>query len=169
MKKLKDLIVILCFLPFFAFAQEKRLPKTNQVDKLVKIDTTYAMLNNYLICNNYIEKGNPTIYLFNLLSWKEFDLTDSCGIYVFGINFSDPTYFLFFVNKDKTHSIIKDNALDSILGHALIFFKKNSISDKSQQLIYSYGLIKYFNSKNEYLIDDKILPQEWTKLQKNKM
>ena len=164
MKKIKYLILILFSLPFLAFAQEKKLPKTNRVDELVKIDTTYAMLNNYLICNNYIEKENTTIYLFNLLSWNEFDLTDSCGIYVFGINFSDPTYFLFFANKDKTYSIIKDNALDSILAQTLLFFKKNSISDKRQQLIYSYGLIKYFNSKNEYLIDDKILPHEWTKL-----
>ena len=156
-------LMVLLFLANSIFAQEKVLPKTNQVHKLIKIDSTYAMLNNYLIRNNYAVKDNNLIYLFNLLSWKEYDLTDSCGIYVFGLKESEPSYFLFFKNKDKTYSIVERNSLDSILSKALVFFRENDVIDKKQQLLYSYSLIKYFNTQNEYLIEDNILPRAWTK------
>jgi hypothetical protein len=156
-------LMVLLFLANSILAQEKVLPKTNQVHKLIKIDSTYAMLNNYLIRNNYAAKDNDLIYLFNLLSWKEYDLTDSCGIYVFGLKESEPTYFLFFVNKDRSYSIIEKNSLDLILHSAVDYFKMNNIIDKKQQLLYSYSLIKYFNTQNEYLIEDNILPHGWTK------
>lgn len=139
------------------------LPKTNRVDLLVNYDSTYILLNNYLIDNNYIEKENNTIYLFNMLSWNEFDLTDSCGIYVFGLKESEPTYFLFLENKDKSFTIIQKNSLPLILNAAVVFFEKNDITDKEIQLFYMLSLLKFFDSDNEYLLEEKYLPRDWKK------
>lgn len=152
----------LLILSYNIYAQND-LPKTNRVDLLVDYDSTYILLNNYLIENNYIEKENNTIYLFNMLSWNELDLTDSCGIYVFGLKESDPTYLLFFENKDKSYTIIQKNSLPLILNTAVVFFEKNEIDDKEIQLFYMLSLLKFFDSDNEYLLQERFLPRDWEK------
>ncbi|MBI9036217.1 MAG: hypothetical protein JEZ03_17290 [Bacteroidales bacterium] len=153
---------LLLILSYNIYSQND-LPKTNRVDLLVNYDSTYILLNNYLIDNNYIEKENNTIYLFNMLSWNEFDLTDSCGIYVFGLKESEPTYFLFFENKDKSYTIIQKNSLPLILNAAMVFFEKNDIEDKEIQLFYMLSILKFFDSDNEYLLEEKYLPRDWKK------
>ena len=153
---------LLLILSYNIYSQND-LPKTNRVDLLVNYDSTYILLNNYLIDNNYIEKENNTIYLFNMLSWNEFDLTDSCGIYVFGLKESEPTYFLFFENKDKSYTIIQKNSLPLILNAAVVFFEKNDITDKEIQLFYMLSILKFFDSDNEYLLEEKYLPRDWKK------
>lgn len=155
------IIIVFCFAS--VQAQHKELPKSGLIKELVKSDSIYLMLNNYLIENNFIEPENNEIYLFNLLSWKEFDLTDSCGMYVFGIKFTDPTLFLLFRNKDKSYSIVKNKSLPLILNKAMMFFDKNDINNKEQQLFFTLSLLKFFNSDNDYLIDEKYLPREWNK------
>jgi len=144
-------------------AQNGELPKTNKVHLLAQYDSIYVILNNYLIDNNYIEKENNTIYLFNLLSWQEFDLTDSCGIYFFGIKFQEPTLFLFFQNRDKSYTILQKNSLPLILNCLTVFFEKNDIYDKDVQLFYTLSLLKFFNSNNRYLLEEKYLPRDWIK------
>lgn len=144
-------------------AQQKELPKSGLMKVLEKYDSTYVMLNEYLINNDYADKDNYILYLFNLYSWQEFDLSDTCGIYVFGLKESDPTYFLFFENKDKSYTIIQKNSLSLILNTANVFFEKNEIVDKEIQLFYMLSLLKFYDSNNEYLLEEKYLPRDWKK------
>ena len=90
-------------------------------------------------------------------------MTDSCGIYVFGLKESEPTYFLFFENKDKSYTIIQKNSLPLILNAAVVFFEKNDITDKEIQLFYMLSILKFFDSDNEYLLEEKYLPRDWKK------
>lgn len=162
-KKIFIIGVIILFSVINVFSQKNELPKTNKVSVLGKYDSTFLMLNKYLIDNNYVDKNNNTIYLFNLLSWEEFDLSDTCGIYVFGIKSSDPSYFLFFENRDKSYSIILRDSFELILETALIFFQKNNINNEKQKLLYTYSLIKYFNTTNTFLLENECLPHGWEK------
>ena len=162
-KKIFIIGVIILFSVINVFSQKNELPKTNKVSVLGKYDSTFLMLNKYLINNNYVDKNNNTIYLFNLLSWEEFDLSDTCGIYVFGVKSSDPSYFLFFENRDKSYSIILKDSLVLILETALIFFQKNEINNEKQQLVYTYSLIKYYNTINTFLLENECLPHSWEK------
>ncbi len=157
------ILILIIFAARFLVAQQRELPKSGLMEVLEKYDSTYVMLNNYLIENNFADKDNYILYLFNLYSWKEFDLSDTCGIYVFGLKESDPTYFLFFKNKDLTHTIIQKNSLLLILNTAIVFFEKNEIEDKEVQLFYTLSLLKFFDSNNEYLLNEKYLPREWYK------
>ncbi|MBN1969890.1 MAG: hypothetical protein JW870_11025 [Candidatus Delongbacteria bacterium] len=161
MKNFAITIMVIFIASVNLFAQKKELPKSNQVHILKEYDERYAMLNNYLIENNFIEKENDSIYLFNLLSWKEFDLADSCGIYVFGIKFQEPTFFLFFENRDKSYSIIRKNSLPLILNTTTVFFEQNEIKNMKTQLFYTLSLLKFFDADNEYLIEEKYLSRNW--------
>lgn len=144
-------------------AQQIEPPKCGLMEILMKYDSTYIILNDYLIENNFADSDNNVLYLFNLYSWNEFDLADSCGIYVFGLKESDPTYFLFFENKDKSYIIIQKNSLPLILNTAIVFIEKNEIEDKEVQLFYILSLLKFFDSDNEYLIEEKYLSRDWNK------
>jgi hypothetical protein len=121
------------------------------------------MLNNYLIQENYAAKDNNTLYLFNLYSWVEYDLSDSCGIYVFGLKESDPVYFLFFENKDKSYIILGKQSLPVIMNTAIVFFEINGIKEKESQLVYVLSLLKFFNIDNDCLIKEKYLSSDWNK------
>lgn len=144
-------------------AQNEKQGSTNKVNILGKDDSTYFFLNNYLINNNYIEKENNTIYLYNLLSWKEYDIADSCGIYFFGIEYQEPLFLLFFQHRDKSYSILKKITLPIILNELTVFFKKNDLQDKRIQLFYALSLLKFFDTSNNYLLEERYLPRDWHK------
>lgn len=161
---MKNFLTMLFFFKLLiVVAQNNELPKTNQVHLLKQFDVRYEMLNNYLIQENYAPQNNDALYLFNLYTWNEFDLSDTYGIYVFGLKESDPSYFLFFENKDKSYLIIQKNSLPLILNAAIVFFEKNDIQDKETQLFYTLSLLMFYNSNNGYLLNEKILPRDWHK------
>jgi len=149
-------------LSLLGYSQENNQVKSNLVKDLIQVDSTYSLMNNYLVQNNWVDKDeNYPFYLFNLISYKEFDLSGSYGIYVFGIKYSDPLYCLIFINFDKTYCFVPDNSLSVILEQLTHFYKYNSITNKKKQLTITLSLLKYFNAYNRYLLDDKVLPHKW--------
>ncbi len=50
-----------------------------------------------------------------------------------------------------------------MLNAAIVFFETNEIYDKEIQLFYTVSLLKFFNSENGYLINEKYLSRDWHK------
>jgi hypothetical protein len=113
--------------------------------------------------NNGIEKDNNTIFLFNLLTWNTNEFTHSKpGIYIFGIKFSDPIYYILFYNNDQTYSISNGESINLLFNDLTVFFVKNDI-DEQDKLFYTLGILKHLNVINDYPIEEKLLPRDWNK------
>ena len=157
------LLTMLLIISFRGLSQGIEIPKTNKVSVLSKYDSIFVTLNDYLIENVGIEKDNNTIFLFNLLTWNtnEF-IQDKPCIYIFGIKFSDPIYYVFFYNHDRTYSINNGQSVVLLLNELTVFFIKNDINAEDQ-LFYSFGILKHLNTINGYPIKENLFPRNWHK------
>lgn len=158
------IITLLITCSYTVFSQSLKKAKSNLINDLIQFDSSYKILDNYLKEKNWIDnKENYPMYVFNILSYEENDMNPECGIFIFGIKYDEPVYCFFFKNKDDSYEIDEGNSLSTTLERTIFFFKKNEIKSKKEQLEYILSVVKYYNSKSGYILENECLPNKWTK------
>lgn len=147
-----------------AFSQSLMKAKSNLINDLIQFDSSYKILDNYLKEKNWVDKKeNYPLYVFNILSYEENDINSECGIFIFGIKYDEPVYCFLFKNKDKSYEIDEGNALSTTIENTIKFFKTNKIKSEKEQLEYILSVLKYYNSKSYYILENECLPHKWKK------
>lgn len=162
--KKQILLIIILSNSISTYSQLLENTKSNLINDLIQYDSTYKILDNYLKEKNWVDKNeNYPMYTFNILTYKENDINSELGIFIFGIKYSDPLYCFYYKNKNNSYIIDSGESFTKTLQNTLEFINTNEIKSPKDQLEYILSIVKYYNSRNDYIIKNDCLPHKWNK------